>query len=91
MSMGMTAALKLRQIIDNNYAILGIEMIAAAQAIDFREGKAGKGTQVAHDVIRKHVKHLDEDRPLFDDHNQMAKVLREGEILNAVEGVVGGL
>lgn len=90
-SMGMTAAHKLRQIIDNNYAILGIEMIAAAQAIDFREGLAGKGTQTAHDVIRKHVRHLDEDRPLFDDHNQMAKVLRSGEILDAVEGTVGGL
>ena len=90
-SMGMTSALKMRQIMDNNYAILGIEMIAAAQALDFREGKPGKGTSVAYDVIRKYVKHLEEDRPLYDDHNNMAEVLRSGELLDAVEDVVGKL
>ncbi|MBT7789611.1 MAG: histidine ammonia-lyase [Calditrichaeota bacterium] len=90
-SMGMTSALKMHQIMDNNYAILGIEMIAAAQALDFREGKSGKGTSAAYDVIRKHVKHLEEDRPLYDDHNNMAAVLRSGELLEAVEDAVGKL
>ncbi len=90
-SMGMTSALKLRQIIDNCYAILGVELIAAAQAFDFREGKPGKGSQAAYDVIRSYVEHLDEDRPLYNDHNRMAEAVRSGEILRAVENLVGEL
>ncbi len=42
-SMGMNTALKTRQIIDNAYGILGIEFIAAAQALDFREFHPGQG------------------------------------------------
>jgi len=90
-SMGMTSALKMRQIMDNAYAILGIEFIAAAQALDFRHGKPGKGSSAAYDIIRKYVNHLDEDRPMYNDHNKMAEVVRSGEILNAVESVIGHL
>ena len=64
-SMGMNAALKTRQIIDNANSVLGIEMIAAAQGIDFRSFTVGKGTRAAHAAIRKVVKHLEEDRPLL--------------------------
>ncbi|MDP8228888.1 MAG: hypothetical protein P9M15_05495, partial [Candidatus Electryoneaceae bacterium] len=74
---------------DNNYAILAIEFLAAAQALDFRDGKPGKGSSVAYEVIRKYVDHLEEDRPLYEDHNKMAEVVRSGEILDAVEAVVG--
>jgi histidine ammonia-lyase len=42
-SVGMNTALKTRQIIDNAYGILGIELIAAAQALDFRDYTPGKG------------------------------------------------
>ena len=90
-SMGMTSAIKLRQIMDNNYAILAIEFIAAAQAFDFRDGKPGKGSSAAYEVIRKYVDHLEEDRPLYEDHNKMAEVVRSGEILAAVEEVIGQL
>ena len=90
-SMGMTTAIKTRQIMDNNYAILGIEFIAAAQAFDFREGKPGAGSAAAYEVIRKYVDHLDEDRPLYPDNNKMAEVVRSGEILEAVEKAVGEL
>jgi histidine ammonia-lyase len=38
-----------------------------------------------------HVKHLDDDRPLFDDHNAMVAALRSGELLSAVEEAIGGL
>ena len=88
-SMGMTSAIKMRQIMDNCYAILAIEMMAAAQAIDFREAKPSKGSQAAHDVIRKYSTHLEEDRPLCYDHNILAEVVRKGEILDAVEKTVG--
>ena len=90
-SMGMNTALKNRQILDNAYAILGIEFMAAAQALDFRDFQPGKGVQVAREVIRRHVTHLDEDRPLHSDHDRMNALVRSGEILEAVERAVGAL
>ncbi len=90
-SMGMNTALKNRQILDNAYGVLGIEFMGAAQALDFREFTAGAGVQAAREVIRRHVQHLDEDRPLYADHNAMTELVRSGEILEAVEGAVGPL
>ncbi len=91
-SMGMTSALKTQQIIDNAQAVLGIELMAGAQAIDFRKPlKPSKGVQVAYDVIRKYVDFLDEDRPLYDDINKLKEVVESGEILEAVEKAVGPL
>jgi histidine ammonia-lyase len=91
-SMGMTTALKTRQIIDNAQAVLAIELIAGAQAADFRKPhKPGKGTQAAYEVIRKHVAHLDADRPLYDDINTLKEVVASGEVLEAVEAAVGAL
>jgi histidine ammonia-lyase len=91
-SMGMTSAIKARQIIENSWSVIAIEFMAAAQAFDFRAPtKPSKGCQAAYDVIRKHVKKLEEDRPIFDDINNLTKVIRSGELLNAVEKVVGTL
>ena len=90
-SMGMNTALKTRQIIDNAYGILGIEFIAAAQALDFRDFKFGTGTQVAHDAIRKVVEHLDVDRTLYTDHNNMMETVKTRKILHAVEDAIGEL
>ncbi len=91
-SMGMTSALKAQQIIDNAQAVLGIEMIAGAQAIDLRKPlKPSKGVLAVYEVIRKYVDFLDEDRPLYDDINRMKEVVQSGEILEAVEEAVGPL
>jgi histidine ammonia-lyase len=90
-SMGMNTALKNHQILDNSYGILGIEFMAAAQALDFRDFSPGKGVQTAQRVIRKYVTHLDEDRPLYPDHNQMKELVRSGEILEQVESQIGSL
>ncbi len=90
-SMGMNTALKTRQIMDNAYGVLGIEFLAAAQALDFREWTPGVGCQAARDAIRKHVDHLEEDRPLFNDHNAMSALVKSGEILSAVQERVGPL
>lgn len=88
-SMGMNTALKNGQILENAYGVLGIEFMGAAQALDFREFTPGRGTQKAREVIRKHVKHLDIDRPLFPDHNRMQALVKSGEILDEVEKVIG--
>jgi histidine ammonia-lyase len=90
-SMGMNTALKNGQILDNAYGILGIEFMAAAQALDFREFTPGKGSLKAREVIRKYVAHLHVDRPLFNDHNAMKALVKSGEILTEVEKVVGQL
>jgi len=90
-SMGMNTALKNNIILKNAYGVLGIEFMAAAQALDFREFSPGKGCQTARAVIRKHVDHLDVDRPLFRDHNAMAALVQSCEILDGVEKAVGKL
>ena len=90
-SMGMNTAIKNGQILDAAYAIVGIELMGAAQALDLREFEPGKGVRIAREVIRRHVPHLDEDRPLHADHDRMEALVRSGEILDAVEGAVGPL
>lgn len=90
-SMGMNTALKNFQILDNAYGILGIEFMAAAQALDFREFHFGKGVTKAKEIIRKYVEFLDIDRPLYDDHNAMKKLVESCEILEEVEKIVGEL
>jgi histidine ammonia-lyase len=90
-SMGMNTAIKNGQILDNAYGVLGIEFMAAAQALDFRKFTPGKGTQKAREIIRKYVAHLEVDRPLYPDHNAMKELVRSGEILEAVEQDIGTL
>jgi histidine ammonia-lyase len=90
-SMGMNTALKNCQILDNAYGVLGIEFMAAAQALDFREFQPGKGVCSARSAVRKHVAHLDEDRPLYPDHNTMKALVKSCEILEQVEEMVGSL
>jgi histidine ammonia-lyase len=90
-SMGMNTAIKNAQILDNAYGVLGIEFMAAAQALDFREFTPGHGVQIARQEIRKHVEHLDVDRPLYTDHNAMKALVKSGAILEAVEAAVGSL
>jgi len=90
-SMGMNTAIKNAQILDNAYGVLGIEFMAAAQALDFRDFTPGRGVQAAHQVIRAHVDHLDEDRPLYPDHNVMKDLVKSCEIMEGVEEVVGSL
>jgi len=90
-SMGMNTVLKNQQILDNAYGILGIEFMAAAQALDFREHIPGKGVAKAKEVIRKHVEFLDIDRPLYADHNKMKALVKSCEILEEVEKTVGYL
>lgn len=90
-SMGMNTALKNGQILDNAYGVLGIEFMAAAQALDFRQFAPGKGVETARAVVRKHVNHLEEDRPLYPDHNTMKALVQSCKILEEVEKAVGSL
>jgi histidine ammonia-lyase len=67
-SMGMTAALKARTVVENARSGIAIELLVAAQALDLRLPlKAGRGVRAAHEVLRSKVAHLDEDRELHRD------------------------
>ncbi len=90
-SMGMNTALKNFQILDNAYGILGIEFMAASQALDFREYRPGRGVAKAKEVIRKYIDFLDVDRPLYPDHNVMKELVKSNEILEKVEQEIGDL
>jgi histidine ammonia-lyase len=90
-SMGMNTAIKNFQILDNAYGILGIEFMAAAQALDFRDFNFGKGVKKAKEVVRKHVDFLEIDRPLYPDHTNMKALVKSCEILEEVEKEIGSL
>ncbi len=91
-SMGMTTAIKTRQIIENSWYIAAIELMAAAQAFDFLAPiKPSPACQAAYEVVRKHVRRLDEDRALNDDINTLTRITKEGQVLDAVEKVAGKL
>ena len=90
-SMGMNTAIKNFQILDNAYGILGIELMAAAQALDFRDYSFGTGVEKAKEIIRKYVDFLDIDRPLYPDHTNMKELVKSGEMLEEIENLVGSL
>ena len=91
-SMAMTTAIKTKEILKNSSAIIAVELMAAAQALDFRRPlKSGRGTQAALDVVRKHTRHLEEDRPLYPDIINLSEAVKTGEVLAAVERTLGNL
>ena len=90
-SMGMNTAIKNVLILDNAYGILGIEFMAAAQALDFRDYTFGTGVAKSKEIIRKYVDFLDVDRPLYSDHIKMKELVKSCEILEETEKVVGSL
>jgi len=90
-SMGMNTALKTRQILENANGVLAIELIAAAQGLDFRDFTPGVGTRAAHAAVRQVVAHLGEDRPLFRDHNAMMAAVQTCAVLDAVQAQIGEL
>ncbi|MBI4174142.1 MAG: aromatic amino acid lyase [Candidatus Aenigmarchaeota archaeon] len=88
-SMGTNTAIKTRKIIDNTAYVIAIEMLAATQALDLRGGNPGKGVKAAYDLVRKYVKFLDEDRPLYPDIEILARLVKEGRFLEEAEKQIG--
>ncbi|MCT4605104.1 MAG: histidine ammonia-lyase [Marinisporobacter sp.] len=92
-SMGTIAARKAREIYYNASRVIAIELLAAAQAIDFEKAnkKLGKGTKVVYDKIRNVIKTLHEDRIMCQDINKAADLIDDESILEAVEEAIGEL
>jgi histidine ammonia-lyase len=84
-SMGMTAAIKLKKIVENTRNTLAIEAMAAAQAIDFLAPlKTSKPLQHAHAAIRAVCATMDRDRVMYQDFARIADVIAAGKVAEAV-------
>ena len=88
-SMGTIAARKSREILENVKRVIATEIMAACQAIDFREGLIlGKGTKVAYDIVRQHVDFVKEDKIMYKDLEKITELITSEELLREVEKVV---
>jgi histidine ammonia-lyase len=79
-SMGMTAATKLRSIIENAELVTAIELITAAEALEYRAPLIpGRGVKLAQEIVRSHVARLTGDRSMSEDILKIVQALRAGE------------
>ncbi len=93
-SMGVTAGLQSRQVNDNVERILAMELMAAAQGIDFRRQKLGpaarlgQGTGPAYALIRERVPFIERDTVLHGYVEAVRELVASGELVRRVNGVV---
>ena len=95
-SMGNWASRKVREVVKNTARILTTELMIAAQALDFRmemeENKfeLGKGTKVAHDIIRNQVAFIEDDSKIeiYEELEKAQELINSGKLLEEVEKVV---
>jgi len=86
-SMGATAALKLRSVIDNVERILAIELMSAAQGVDFRkqvigaDKNLGAGTRDVYARIRQHIPFIEADTVLYEYIETMRQLVADGRVL----------
>ncbi len=91
-SMGLTAALKAARVVDNFEAVLAIELMSAARALDIRRPlSSSPALEAVHAAIRRKVPDLSEDRVLSTDIETIRRMLREGIPRIAAESVTGAL
>jgi histidine ammonia-lyase len=90
-SMGWLSGLKLRDIVDHVTAVLAIEALCAAQALDLREPEPAPATGAARAAVRQAVPFLDRDRDVSADVDRAVGLIREGTLAAAAERSTGGL
>ena len=79
-SMGATSAHKLMQILEYSRQIVAIELMCAAQVLDFRKPlKPGKGVQHAYEIVRSHIPMLEHDRVMAPDIATLAQAVKNGD------------
>ena len=79
-SMGMTGATKLRSIVDLAEAATAIELITAAEGLEYRKPLApGRGVQSAYEIVRARVPRLEADRSMSADIQSIVEAVRQGE------------
>ena len=92
MSMGNASGLKAWQVVANSERAVAIELLAAAQAVEFLAPlKPGRGALAVHSAVRALSPRLRDDRPLSEDIERVAGAVRDGSLLAEVEAGVGEL
>jgi histidine ammonia-lyase len=85
-SMGMTAANKLKRVVENTRNVLAIEAMAAAQALDFLAPlKTSERGQAAHAAIRAVSPTVDKDRIIYNDFARIADLIASGKIADVLQ------
>lgn len=88
-SMGTIAARKSMDILKNAQRVLATEILAACQAIDFREGfSLGKGTKKAYDYVRKSIGFIENDKVMYKELDKCTELVESGELVKVVEETV---
>jgi len=97
-SMGSISAQKAWKVLQNAETVLAIELLCACQGLDFarvmngsRPLKAGRGTEAAHALLRKHIPPLERDRVLYTDIQRALDLVRSGAVVGEVEQTIGSL
>ncbi|MDX1421300.1 MAG: histidine ammonia-lyase, partial [Rubricoccaceae bacterium] len=91
-SMGAWGALKALQVAENAEQVLALELLVAAQALDFRRPlKGGRGVEAAHAAVRARVPHREDDALFRDDLAAATDLVRSGALVAAAEAEVGPL
>lgn len=91
-SMGTIAARKANEILHNVRNVIAIELMTAAQAVDFTNPKhLGRGTSIAYNMIRQQIETLEEDRVMYPDIEKSVRLIQQETILHAVEEEIGQL
>jgi histidine ammonia-lyase len=89
-SMGATAARQAREILVNAERVLALELLCAAQGLDFRVGNGGpppgRGVVEGHGLVRQRIKHLDSDRDLGPDIAAAVELVKSGELAALASG-----
>jgi len=86
--MAMGAAWKVRRVVRNVQYVLAIELLCAAQGIDYRAPlRPGRGVERAHATVRRHVAPLENDRVLSDDIERLARAIADDEFTRMPEQV----
>jgi histidine ammonia-lyase len=84
-SMGATAAIKCRQILENAETVLAVELLCAAQALDFRAPlKAGCGPRLCHELVRQRIPHAYADRDFGSDIANCLDLIREQSLCRSI-------
>jgi histidine ammonia-lyase len=79
-SMGMTAATKLRSIVSLAEDVTAIELITAAEGLEYRKPLSpGRGAKAAYEIVRKHVSRLINDRSMSADITKISEAIRQRE------------
>jgi histidine ammonia-lyase len=97
-SMGSISAQKAWRVLKNTQTVLAIELLCACQGMDFARAlkrskplKSGAGTEAAYRFVRRHIKHLEQDRVLYDEIQKALGLIENGSVLDTVEKRIGFL